>query len=125
MATLTRHRAGDGPPLVLLHGLGLSWRAWLPVLDALEERHDVVALDVPGVGESAPLGVAPTPENLADALERELDGLGLSAPALVGNSLGGWLALELARRGLAARGHVPMLDAPGFVARTILDFTAA
>jgi pimeloyl-ACP methyl ester carboxylesterase len=103
MATLIRHRAGEGPPLVLLHGLGLSWRTWLPVLEALEEHHDVVALDLPGFGDSPPLGVAPTPQNLADALERELDGLGLSAPALVGNSIGGWLALELARRGRAAR----------------------
>jgi pimeloyl-ACP methyl ester carboxylesterase len=93
---------------VLLHGLGLSWRSWQPVLDALEDRHDVVAIDLPGFGESPPLpdGVAPTPGRLADAVESELDRLGLDAPALVGNSLGGWVALELARRGRAARAVV-------------------
>jgi pimeloyl-ACP methyl ester carboxylesterase len=106
--SLTRHRGGSGQPLVLLHGLGLSWRSWQPVLDALESRHDVVAIDLPGFGESPPLpgGAAPTPSRLADAVESELDRLGLDAPAVVGNSLGGWVALELARRGRGARAVV-------------------
>jgi pimeloyl-ACP methyl ester carboxylesterase len=105
---LTRHRGGSGPPLVLLHGLGLSSRSWQPVLTALQARHDVVAIDLPGFGESPPLpsSVAPTPARLADALEAELDRLDLVAPAVVGNSLGGWLALELARRGRAERAVV-------------------
>jgi pimeloyl-ACP methyl ester carboxylesterase len=105
---LTRHRGGSGPPLVLVHGLGLSWRSWQPVLDELEVRHDVVAIDLPGFGASPPLpgGAAPTPTRLADAVESELDRLGLDAPALVGNSLGGWVALELARRGRATRAVV-------------------
>jgi pimeloyl-ACP methyl ester carboxylesterase len=105
---LTRHRGGSGQPLVLVHGLGLSWRSWQPVLDALESRHDVVAIDLPGFGESPPLpdGAAPTPTRLADAVESELDRLSLDAPALVGNSLGGWIALELARRGRATRAVV-------------------
>jgi pimeloyl-ACP methyl ester carboxylesterase len=104
-ASLTRHRGGRGSPLVLLHGLGLTWRCWLPVLGPLEARHDVVALDLPGFGASEPAadGAGETPERLADAVEGELDRLALPAPALVGNSLGGWVALELARRGRAAR----------------------
>jgi pimeloyl-ACP methyl ester carboxylesterase len=102
---LTRHRGGSGQPLVLVHGLGLSWRSWQPVLEALEGRHDVIAIDLPGFGASSPLPdrAAPTPTRLADAVEAELDRLGLDAPVLVGNSLGGWVALELARRGRAAR----------------------
>jgi pimeloyl-ACP methyl ester carboxylesterase len=78
------------------------------VLDALENSHDVVAIDLPGFGDSPPLpdGAAPTPTRLADAVESELDRLSLDAPALVGNSLGGWVALELARRGRAARAVV-------------------
>jgi pimeloyl-ACP methyl ester carboxylesterase len=105
---LTRHRRGTGPPLVLVHGLGLSSRSWQPVLDALETHHDVVAIDLPGFGESPPLpdGAAPTPARLADAVEAELDRLNLDAPALVGNSLGGWVSLELARRGRATRAVV-------------------
>lgn len=106
-AALTRHRGGTGSPLVLVHGLGLSWRSW-KVLDALETRHDVVAIDLPGFGDSPPLpdGGAPTPTRLADAVESELDRLDLEAPALVGNSLGGWVTLELARRGRATRAVV-------------------
>ena len=104
---LTRHRGGSGQPLVLVHGLGLSWRSWQPVLAALEGRHDVVAIDLPGFGDSPlPDRAAATPARLADAVEAELDRLGLDAPAVVGNSLGGWVALELARRGRAARAVV-------------------
>ena len=105
---LTRHRGGSGQTLVLVHGLGLSWRSWQPVLAALEGRHDVVAIDLPGFGESPrlPDGAAPTPARLGDAVEAELDRLRLDTPALVGNSLGGWVALELARRGRAARAVV-------------------
>lgn len=105
---LTRHRGGSGQPLVLVHGLGLSWRSWRPVLNALEGRHDVVVIDLPGFGESPrlPDRAAPTAARLADAVESELDRLSLDAPALVGNSLGGWVALELARRGRAERAVV-------------------
>jgi pimeloyl-ACP methyl ester carboxylesterase len=105
---LTRHRGGSGPPLVLVHGLGLTWRSWQPVLDMLELRHDVIVIDLPGFGASPPLpdGAAPTPARLADAVESELDRLNLDGPALVGNSLGGWVALELARRGRATRAVV-------------------
>jgi pimeloyl-ACP methyl ester carboxylesterase len=90
---------------VLLHGLGLTWRSWKPVLPALERRHEVFALDLPGFGDAPPLprDVRPTPASFATALARELDALGLTQPALAGNSLGGWFALELAVRGRAAR----------------------
>jgi pimeloyl-ACP methyl ester carboxylesterase len=102
---LTQHRAGHGEALVLLHGLGLMWRCWKPVLPALEAVHDVVALDLPGFGASRELddGRRPTVGALADAVEGELDRLGLDAPHIAGNSLGGWVALELARRGRARR----------------------
>jgi pimeloyl-ACP methyl ester carboxylesterase len=99
-ARLALDRGGTGPPLVLVHGLGLSRRSWRPVLQALEQRHDVVAVDLPGFGETPPLGDGenPTPSRLADVLEHEIDHLGLAAPVVVGNSLGGWVALELGRR---------------------------
>jgi pimeloyl-ACP methyl ester carboxylesterase len=88
---------------VLLHGLGHSRRAWLPVQEALEARHHVLALDLPGFGEAPPLGAdrAPTVAALADAVERELDAANLGTAHLAGNSMGGWIALELARRGRA------------------------
>jgi pimeloyl-ACP methyl ester carboxylesterase len=94
---------GSGEPLLLLHGLGLSWRSWLPIVGALKPHHDVIALDLPGFGDSAPLpeGVPPTPARLVDAIVGELDRLGIDETAVAGNSLGGWLALELAVRGRA------------------------
>jgi pimeloyl-ACP methyl ester carboxylesterase len=101
---LTQHRAGAGEPLVLLHGLGLAWRCWKPVLAALEAAHDVVALDLPGFGAAPPLaGRPPTVGALADAVEAELERQGLDDAHIAGNSLGGWIALELARRGRARR----------------------
>jgi pimeloyl-ACP methyl ester carboxylesterase len=89
---------------VLLPGLGLTWRSWLPVLDALEAHHEVAALDHAGLGAPPPVADgAPTPQRLAEAVADELDDLGWARPIVVGNSLGGWVALELARRGRAAR----------------------
>src|SRR5680860_518316 len=100
---LDHHRGGSGEPLVLIHGLGHTWRGWKPMLVQLERRFDVLALDLPGFGKSAPLPaeVDSTPEALADAVERAMIGAGFDSAHLAGNSLGGWIAFELARRGRA------------------------
>jgi pimeloyl-ACP methyl ester carboxylesterase len=100
---MIRHRAGSGQPLLLLHGLGLTWRCWRPVLAALERVHDVVAMDLPGFGGASPLprGTRPTVEALSDAIEAALDEAGLGGVHVAGNSLGGWIGVELARRGRA------------------------
>ena len=99
---MIRHREGTGEPLLLIHGLGLAWRCWKPILPALERVHDVVAIDLPGFGEAPPLdGIRPTVDALADAVEADLAAAGLDGVHVAGNSLGGWLALELARRGRA------------------------
>jgi pimeloyl-ACP methyl ester carboxylesterase len=99
------HRlAGSGEPLLLIHGIGSTWRIWKPILDRLEARHEVLGVDVPGFGHSAPLppGTRPTIEAMTDALEQALDSVGWDRPHVAGNSMGGWLALELGRRGRAA-----------------------
>lgn len=98
MAGLAFHRGGTGPPLVLIHGIGSSHRVWDPVVAALAERFDVIAMDLPGFGESPPLavGMEPHPAALAAAVADVLDDLGIAAPHVAGNSLGGWIALELA-----------------------------
>jgi pimeloyl-ACP methyl ester carboxylesterase len=102
-ATLSYHRGGTGEPLLLLHGIGGSWRHWRPVLPALEAERDVVAVDLPGFGASPVLarGAEPTPAALAEAVAGLLDALGWEAPHVAGNSLGGWVALELAKLGRA------------------------
>jgi pimeloyl-ACP methyl ester carboxylesterase len=100
---LDHHRAGSGEPLVLIHGIGHTWRGWKPMLPLLERDFDVLAVDLPGFGKSPPLpaGVDPTPEALADAVEQAMDEAGFDRGHVAGNSLGGWIALELARRGRA------------------------
>lgn len=92
-------RLGAGAPLVLLHGLGSHRRAWGPVLPALARHFDVIAVDLPGHGESAPLptGVEPHPRALAAAVGALLDELGIATSHVVGNSVGGWVAVEVAR----------------------------
>jgi pimeloyl-ACP methyl ester carboxylesterase len=98
MTTLAYTRTGAGAPLVLLHGIGSSRHAWDPVIPALAGRFDVIAADLPGFGDSGPLppGVEPRPAALAAAVAGLLDDLGITAAHLAGNSLGGWVALELA-----------------------------
>src|ERR1700731_2334481 len=97
------HRAGTGTPLLLLHGIGAIWRVWSPVLPYLEPHHDVIVPTLAGHGGGPPLDpqVKPSVHALADALEDELDKLGLQKVHIAGNSLGGWLGIELARRGRA------------------------
>jgi pimeloyl-ACP methyl ester carboxylesterase len=96
-------RRGSGPQLVLLHGIGMDWRAWEPVLDALAVEREVFAIDLPGFGDSPPLASnrRPTVPALADGIVAGLAEHGVESAHVAGNSLGGGLALELARRGWA------------------------
>ncbi|MBO3746182.1 alpha/beta fold hydrolase [Streptosporangiaceae bacterium NEAU-GS5] len=98
MRSLAYTRSGAGAPLVLLHALGSSRHSWEPVIPALAERYDVIAVDLPGFGESGPLPeqTEALPANLAAAVAALLDGLGIASPHVAGNSLGGWIALEFA-----------------------------
>ncbi|MGQ0623826.1 MAG: alpha/beta fold hydrolase [Sporichthyaceae bacterium] len=96
------YQGGSGSPLVLLHGINGSWRIWRPVLAGLEERHAVFAPTL--IGHRGGPELAPGPNGIspiADDLEARLDAAGIARAHLVGNSLGGWLALELAARGRA------------------------
>lgn len=99
-ASINHHRQGEGPPLVLLHGIGLHWQIWKPIIGLLATDFDVIACDSPGFGRSAPLtaGIEPTIPAYVDAFEWFFAELGLERPHVAGNSMGGAIALELARR---------------------------
>jgi pimeloyl-ACP methyl ester carboxylesterase len=97
------YEVGAGSHLVLLHGLGGTWHIWKPVLTALSSRHRVIAVTLPGHdgGRALPSGCEATVAVMADDLIEQLRQRGVTAAHVAGNSLGGWLALELARRGFA------------------------
>jgi pimeloyl-ACP methyl ester carboxylesterase len=100
---LDHHRAGSGEQLLLVHGLGSSWRAFRPLLPRLEESFDVLGIDLPGFGGSPPLpGREVAVPALTDAVEAAMDDAGFERPLIAGNSMGGWIACELARRGRAS-----------------------
>ncbi len=106
-------RLGSGPPLVLLHGVGHRRQAWGAVLDRLTPHRDVIAIDLPGHGESPPLPAASAVlEVMLGEVTALLDDLGLDRPHMAGNSLGGRLALEAAVAGRAA--SVTALSPAGF-----------
>jgi pimeloyl-ACP methyl ester carboxylesterase len=87
---------GRGHPVVLLHGLGANKLSWLPLLGPLAESYRVIAVDLPGHGESSKRRGDYTPSYFGAVLRRLLDRLGLRRAALVGNSMGGRVALEVA-----------------------------
>lgn len=89
-------------PLVLLHGITMSARAWDRVTPLLEPRHEVFAPTALGHNGGPPAQRRPARvADVIDDAERFLDSKGLERPHLAGNSLGGWIAVELARRGRA------------------------
>jgi pimeloyl-ACP methyl ester carboxylesterase len=109
------YRAGSGEPVVLLHGFTAAWRIWHPILADLVARYEVIAPTLPGHhgGPSYPADRPITFGDSTDAVERLLDELGVGTAHFVGNSMGGGIALELAKRG-RARSVVALAPAGGW-----------
>ena len=115
-ATFTpSHRGGSGPPLLLLHGFLDTWRVWDLVLPALERRHDVLAVTLPGHAGGPPFEGAVDAAAVVDAVERAMDAAGWATAHIAGNSLGGHVALQLAARG-RAESVVALAPAGGWAA---------
>ena len=116
---LNHIRRGGGEPLLLIHPLGADIVVWEPVFERLATEREVIAVDMPGFGASPALadGIEPTPQALAAAVGRFLDSIGFERVHVAGNSLGGWVAFELAKAGraLSATG----LCAAGFWTRPL------
>jgi pimeloyl-ACP methyl ester carboxylesterase len=107
-------RSGAGEPLLLLHGIGHHWQAWEPVLGILAAERDVIAVDLPGFGTSPALpdGVSYDLTTVGSVLGSLCEELKIERPHVVGNSLGGLLALELGREKLVR--SVTALSPAGF-----------
>ena len=110
--TLNHVRRGNGAPLLLVHGLGAGCRSWEPILNGLAAHREVIAVDLPGFGETPLPSGTVSIATLADAVARFIDTEGLTGAALAGQSMGGRIVLELARRGVG--GDVVALDPGGF-----------
>jgi pimeloyl-ACP methyl ester carboxylesterase len=109
------YRAGSGEPVVLLHGFTAAWGIWHPVLAGLVARYEVIAPTLPGHrgGPDYPEDRPITFAHSADAMEGLLDELHVGTAHFVGNSMGGGIALELAKRG-RARSVVALAPAGGW-----------
>lgn len=110
---------GDGPPVVLLHGLGNNYRSWTYVLEKFDaSRNRVIALDLLGFGDAPkPTNIRYTTDDHADAVIATLDGLGVTDATIAGHSMGCLVAARvgLKRADLASR--LVLLGSPVF--RTI------
>ncbi|MFC4373539.1 alpha/beta fold hydrolase [Nocardia halotolerans] len=117
MTRISHSRRGTGPPIVLVHGLGSRHQLFAPVQDRLAAEHEVIALDLPGFGDS-PMDpdVTPGPRGYADWLTRWLADNDITRPHVVGSSMGGGIALELGRAGVA--GAVTAFSPVGFYGTT-------
>jgi pimeloyl-ACP methyl ester carboxylesterase len=104
---------------VLVHPLGADRGVWEPVMDSLAADHDVIAVDMPGFGESAELAseVPATPEAIAGTIAATLESLGLRRAHVAGISLGGWVALEFGKREHGV--SVTAINPAGFWARPL------
>jgi pimeloyl-ACP methyl ester carboxylesterase len=104
-------RGGTGAPLVYLHGA--SGAAWLPFLGTLAQKFDVIAPEHPGFGESDTPDWLDTIHDLAYFYLDVLEHLKLDNVHLVGNSLGGWLAAEIAVRNTSRLASLTLCNAAG------------
>ncbi|MGC5022829.1 alpha/beta fold hydrolase [Micromonospora sp. DT47] len=111
-----RHRVdGDGPPVVLLHGIGRTLRDFTDQHDLLARRFRVHSVDLPGHGGSLPLAGPCTLPALGRFVGHYLDAVGLDRPVhLVGNSLGGAVAMRFAATEPARVASLALVDSAGF-----------
>ncbi len=111
---------GDGPPILLLHGIGQSLEDWSEQHELLAARHTVYSVDLPGFGWSEALPARATLSRTVDAIRLFTDALGLrAAMPVVGNSLGGAVAMGLAARYPGRVSHLVLVDSAGFGADAV------
>ncbi|MBM3487017.1 MAG: alpha/beta fold hydrolase [Alphaproteobacteria bacterium] len=108
--TVAWREAGDGPALVLVHGIGGSAQSWAPQFERFAAAHRVIAWDAPGYGGSEPLPDArPTADRYAGVLLGLLDRLDIERADLIGHSIGAMMVGALCRRRQALARHVVLV----------------
>lgn len=105
---------GDGPPLLLVHGLMTSSYSWRYVLDLLGAHYQLYVPDLPGAGASAKPDVSYGPEETAAFVGELMDALEIRGCPVVGNSMGGYLCMRLALRDPTAMSRLVNIHSPGF-----------
>lgn len=127
--TLAVRRYGGKTPgakkLVCIHGLMTSSYSFRYLLERLGDECELIAPDLPGAGRSDAPDVPYGPEELADLLAALFEELGLDAPPVLGNSMGGYLAMRLAMRHPARVGRLVNLHSPGIVTPRMRALDAA
>jgi pimeloyl-ACP methyl ester carboxylesterase len=108
-------RSGSGPPLIFLHGAS-GHVGWLPFLEQLSQRFDVIAPEHPGFGVSDDPPWLDRPSDLAYFYLDVIDALKLDRVHLMGTSLGGWIAAELAVRNASRLASLTLIGAVGILA---------
>lgn len=103
---------GSGEPVLLIHGWGSSIKPWQPILGGFEGKR-VIALDLPGCGESDILKSPWELENYCDFILKFLDKIGILNPILVGHSHGGRIALKLVGDGMLTPKKLILFDSAG------------
>src|SRR3954454_11107691 len=103
------------PPVLLLHGLGGNWTAWLETLPAMAAQRRTLAVDLPGFGASKPGSDGISIPGYARTIERFCERMELDEVIVMGSSLGGWVAAELALRAPELVKGLVLIDAAGMV----------
>jgi pimeloyl-ACP methyl ester carboxylesterase len=110
---------GDGPPLLLVHGLSGCWQNWLETIPLFARSHRVIAPDLPGFGASEMPRGEISIDGYARFLEQLCDALSIDAAAVVGNSMGGHISAELAIRSPQRVERLMLVSAAGISAEQV------
>lgn len=113
-STVRVARAGDGPPILLFHGIGASWQWWLPNLLPLSKSFSVLAVDLPGFGQSPPTSLALTDDFFRSFVAELTSRMNLGPVVLVAHSLGGYVALHALLAGNPGVRALALVDSAGF-----------